>query len=340
MTGRILAGLIGTLLLCSGCATTLPMVRADHDLLRTEVHGIKTSGAMDCAPLLLARAQLAYRFATMEIGQGDFERASQHIAEGRAATRDARNRSEGCRSSGIRAKDLSLDPWPDADGDGVADSDDLCPYGLEDRDGFADGDGCPELDNDGDGVLDSEDKCPVDAEDIDGREDEDGCPENDDDGDGVADEQDACPEQPETLNGIADEDGCPDFVPRYLSVSSGGLSFNEPLRFLARGSELTGSGPRALEELAQLMLSSPEVRISVVAHTHNRGDASELKVLSEERAARIVKSLVAAGVAPERIDSEGMGGEMPLATNRTRSGREKNERVDVTVVAGSFGGVI
>ena len=67
MTGRILAGLLVTGLLCSGCATTLPMVRADHELLRTEVHGIKSAGAMACAPLALARAQLAYRFATMEI---------------------------------------------------------------------------------------------------------------------------------------------------------------------------------------------------------------------------------------------------------------------------------
>ena len=48
----------------------------------------------------------------------------------------------------------------DQDRDGVPDEVDQCPEIPEDRDGFEDSDGCPEIDDDDDGIVDSEDKCP------------------------------------------------------------------------------------------------------------------------------------------------------------------------------------
>ncbi|WP_231511455.1 thrombospondin type 3 repeat-containing protein [Chondromyces apiculatus] len=131
----------------------------------------------------------------------------------------------------------------DADGDGVPDDQDACRELAEDKDGFQDGDGCPEGDNDEDGVVDEEDRCPGEKEDEDGFEDEDGCPDPDNDGDDVLDvldacpdepgpdsadpelrgcpnrdpdqdgivgEQDRCPNAPEDKDGFEDEDGCPD----------------------------------------------------------------------------------------------------------------------------------
>ncbi|UCF46023.1 MAG: OmpA family protein, partial [Myxococcales bacterium] len=65
----------------------------------------------------------------------------------------------------------------DRDGDGIPDDDDACPDDPEDKDGFEDSDGCPDLDNDGDGILDVDDACPLVKEDYDGDRDEDGCPE-------------------------------------------------------------------------------------------------------------------------------------------------------------------
>jgi len=128
----------------------------------------------------------------------------------------------------------------DRDGDGIRDNIDQCPDQPEDRDGFQDEDGCPDLDNDndgipdskdncpnvkgtwerqgcpadgdsdGDGVPDSQDKCPNDAEDIDGFEDDDGCPDFDNDKDGIPDHLDQCPNEPEDKDGFEDNDGCPD----------------------------------------------------------------------------------------------------------------------------------
>ena len=97
----------------------------------------------------------------------------------------------------------------DSDHDGVYDSEDRCPDQAEDRDGYKDDDGCPDLDNDGDGIPDATDKCPNDPEDFDQFEDEDGCPDPDNDKDGIPDLNDACPNAAEDGRGKRPKDGCP-----------------------------------------------------------------------------------------------------------------------------------
>jgi hypothetical protein len=97
----------------------------------------------------------------------------------------------------------------DRDNDGIPDRIDRCPDEAEDRDGYQDSDGCPDLDNDLDNVPDSTDKCPNEPEDADGFQDEDGCPDPDNDGDGIADLNDACPNEKEDGKGKRPTDGCP-----------------------------------------------------------------------------------------------------------------------------------
>src|SRR5690606_12248864 len=101
----------------------------------------------------------------------------------------------------------------DRDGDGVADEVDACPDTPEDRDGFEDQDGCPELDDDRDGIPVPDDACPEEPEDRDGFDDEDGCPDADRfdrDVDRIRDDADGCPDDPEDVDGFEDQDGCPD----------------------------------------------------------------------------------------------------------------------------------
>jgi hypothetical protein len=97
----------------------------------------------------------------------------------------------------------------DADEDGLRDERDGCAELPEDRDGFEDGDGCPEIDNDGDGIIDADDRCPGGVEDLDGFEDGDGCPDPDDDRDGTPDVSDACPREAGPSDPDARRNGCP-----------------------------------------------------------------------------------------------------------------------------------
>jgi outer membrane protein OmpA-like peptidoglycan-associated protein len=101
-------------------------------------------------------------------------------------------------------------PELDNDRDGVPDKFDSCRNEPEDKDGHLDVDGCPDPDNDGDGIPDIKDKCPNAAEDKDGFKDDDGCPDPDNDGDGIPDTKDKCPNKAEVFNGLEDEDGCPE----------------------------------------------------------------------------------------------------------------------------------
>jgi OmpA-OmpF porin, OOP family len=97
----------------------------------------------------------------------------------------------------------------DSDGDGISNARDRCTDKAEDRDGFEDGDGCPDEDNDGDRRLDGEDQCPKEAEDFDGYDDDDGCPETDNDADGINDFDDKCPIDAEDKAEPFPTDGCP-----------------------------------------------------------------------------------------------------------------------------------
>ena len=63
-------------------------------------------------------------------------------------------------------------PPPDADGDGILDEVDECPNEAGDAPH-----GCPAKDSDGDGLLDRADKCPQEPETKNGFEDGDGCPD-------------------------------------------------------------------------------------------------------------------------------------------------------------------
>jgi OmpA-OmpF porin, OOP family len=109
----------------------------------------------------------------------------------------------------------------DMDRDGVPDDVDQCPELPEDRDGFEDSDGCPEIDNDDDGILDTDDACPNVAGVASPDPKKNGCPQPDRDKDGVPDDVDQCPDQkgietddPKTTgcprSGDRDKDGVPD----------------------------------------------------------------------------------------------------------------------------------
>jgi len=101
----------------------------------------------------------------------------------------------------------------DSDGDGVMDSEDLCPNvrGSVDNHGcpivstpdyfcvtlqaYTERVDCPDQDSDGDGIIDRDDACPFVA----GPASNQGCPTDtgsgtDSDGDGIIDRDDACPQ--------------------------------------------------------------------------------------------------------------------------------------------------
>lgn len=216
----------------------------------------------------------------------------------------------------------------DGDGDGIGDDLDACP-----RDpGPASADpklhGCtPPPDTDRDGVVDSVDACPNVAGIIQSDPTQQGCPP-DADRDGIVDSLDACP-------GVAGEAyadpklrGCP-----RARLDQGAISINEPVQFAAGSARLLPESDGLLKTIAQLLIQHPEVEHLVVeGHTDSSGNPRSNLKLSRDRAAAVVKWLVANGISSRRLASRGFGSTTPIAPNDTAEGRARNRRVEFRVL--------
>jgi OOP family OmpA-OmpF porin len=217
----------------------------------------------------------------------------------------------------------------DRDGDGIPDDLDKCPNEPEDKDGFQDEDGCPDLDNDGDGIPDTLDKCPNEPEDKDGFQDEDGCPDPDNDGDGIPDIIDKCPNEPETFNNYQDADGCPDEVPAAVKKFTGVI---EGINFKTGSADILPGSYVLLDRAAKVLQDYPDVKLEISGHTDNRGKADYNRDLSQRRADAVKTYFVTRGVASERLQSIGYGPTRPIANNKTQSGRATNRRTEFRLI--------
>lgn len=94
---------------------------------------------------------------------------------------------------------------------------------------------------------------------------------------------------------------------------------------------LTPESTKELDELADMLIDYPMMRIEVEGHTDDIGsDASNL-ALSEDRAHAVVDFLRNRKVEKERITSKGYGETKPLVPNDSEANRALNRRVEFRV---------
>jgi OOP family OmpA-OmpF porin len=223
-------------------------------------------------------------------------------------------------------------PDLDNDGDGIPDALDKCPNEPEDKDGFQDEDGCPDPDNDHDGIPDALDKCPNEPEDFDGFQDQDGCPDPDNDGDGIPDKIDKCPNEPETFNHYKDEDGCPDEVPAEVKKFTGVI---EGINFKTASAEILPGSFAILDRALKVLQDFPEVNLEISGHTDSKGKADYNLNLSQRRADSVKLYFVSRGIPSSRLVSIGFGKDRPIADNSTASGRATNRRTEFKLIDAS-----
>lgn len=232
-------------------------------------------------------------------------------------------------------------PDPDNDKDGLLDAADKCPNEPETKNEFEDEDGCPDQapvrDRDGDGIPDGTDKCPEQPEDKDGFEDEDGCPDPDNDKDGIPDTADKCPNEPESKNGVEDEDGCPEaLAANEVRVGERELELGEKVYFDLNEYRVRSRFRPVLAQVAATLKAHPEIgRCAVEGHTDDTGTPEFNQALSVQRAEAVVKILVELGVDPARLSAIGQGEGKPWAPNDGEEGRAKNRRVLFHIERGS-----
>ncbi|HEX2686367.1 MAG TPA: Ig-like domain-containing protein, partial [Kofleriaceae bacterium] len=214
---------------------------------------------------------------------------------------------------------------PDGDADGIADLDDKCPTEPEDKDGFEDGDGCPEFDNDKDGIPDMEDACPLAPGPVANK----GCPDTDRDGDTVVDRLDNCPDE----KGLPENAGCPS--KQLVTIGDDRLDIVESVYFKNDRAVIEPRSFALLDNIAAVLAAHDQLKIQVEGHTDSQGNDAYNKALSRRRAEAVVAYLVHKGIDAARLTSIGYGEERPIADNRTKAGRAQNRRVVFTVLGGN-----
>jgi outer membrane protein OmpA-like peptidoglycan-associated protein len=141
----------------------------------------------------------------------------------------------------------------------------------------------------------------------------------DSDSDGLLDGDDQCPYTPKGMS--IDNVGCATFIGEVSDLIAN-------VQFETNSSSLTEASKVALNEIADMLVSYAAIDIEVQAHSDNTGSAAYNKVLSQERAASVVKYLYKKSIVQSRLTSLGFGEEKPIADNNTSAGRAENRRVE------------
>jgi outer membrane protein OmpA-like peptidoglycan-associated protein len=107
-----------------------------------------------------------------------------------------------------------------------------------------------------------------------------------------------------------------------------------PIRFAFNDSQLQ---PSLVEVMSQYVALLKDQRCATMAaevagHADFFGPRLYNQALSEARAQSVVSALIAAGVDPLRLRTQGFSESMPAETDKTVAARQKNRRVEITLV--------
>jgi OOP family OmpA-OmpF porin len=158
------------------------------------------------------------------------------------------------------------------------------------------------------------------------------------DGDGVSDYFDKCPG---TASGTkVDGSGCE--LPKITELKPPTQVFItdedrrivrnaiQNLEFETGKSSIKPGSYTSLDQLAT-MLKTRGFSLKLGGHTDNVGNATKNMALSKDRAESVKQYLVNQGANPSRIEAVGYGPTQPIASNKTKAGRQKNRRVEFTI---------
>lgn len=109
------------------------------------------------------------------------------------------------------------------------------------------------------------------------------------------------------------------------------LNLSSGATFALGGSALSTEGKAAVAALMAKFEGETINSVVIEGHTDDSGAASFNKQLSKKRAEAVKAELVASGIQPGKITTEGYGEAHPVADNSTRAGRAENRRVVVKV---------
>jgi outer membrane protein OmpA-like peptidoglycan-associated protein len=91
-----------------------------------------------------------------------------------------------------------------------------------------------------------------------------------------------------------------------------------------------GAGAK-MDQLAQFLTQHPDRRVEIDGFTDSVGSDAYNDELSQRRASAVKAAIVARGIDPSRINTQGYGKAYPVASNTDPGGRQLNRRVEVVI---------
>ncbi len=161
----------------------------------------------------------------------------------------------------------------------------------------------------------------------------------DGDQDGVRDSLDKCLNTP--LKKRVDSNGCHHDIVEIADKEDKTLQLVQEtqvaqvmtiaVNFDVRKSKIKEEYYGEVEKFANFLIENSEYKANIVGHTDSVGMFTDNTQLSKDRAKAVLKMLISLGVDSNRLSSDGVGPNEPIATNSTKEGRAQNRRIEVTL---------
>jgi outer membrane protein OmpA-like peptidoglycan-associated protein len=139
--------------------------------------------------------------------------------------------------------------------------------------------------------------------------------------------------------GTAAPEAIPEPEPeKRVEVRDNKIVINEKVQFEFDSHRILPVSHDLLNEVAQVIKDNPQIKkIEVEGHASSEGSASHNLRLSDRRANSVMQYLTRQGQIPkEMLQAKGYGVSRPIASNDTDEGREKNRRVEFTILEQEF----
>ena len=122
--------------------------------------------------------------------------------------------------------------------------------------------------------------------------------------------------------------------PARVEVIDNKIVIHEKIQFEYDKAVIKEESFDLLAEIAQTIKNNPQIKhIRVEGHASSEGSDKYNLKLSDERAKSVMKHLIdKGGIGEEMLEAEGFGETQPIASNDDEVGREKNRRVEFTIV--------
>ena len=142
-----------------------------------------------------------------------------------------------------------------------------------------------------------------------------------------------CPPMPEVIDSSQLHIGIEHLVivPEAIPINT--VLILEHVKFGPNKTIINNVGSNSdVSNLLKALQKSKDLRVEIGGHTDRSGNEAANRKLSTQRAKFIYDYLIKNGIEPERLTYKGYGSAKPAYTNKTKSGRAANRRIEIRIL--------